>query len=280
MNPSRTTLAFMSDDAQVPLDWPDDTRNRHILTTALLAIGVAPLVVLMHEYAHGIVQLIGGADSSTISAMSAEESGDLTPLMDGWAAAAGPLFSLVSGVVFWLLARVLRGVGLAIALWAYVASFQNMAGYLIITPMGVGDTATVVEVWGWPVWTPFVMLPLGVAGMFGIAALVAKDILARYRTVRGMRMAVHWPVLWASLVLIAIGAVLALGSGYEIGIVIAMITSIMAMYVSALMSSMYLRKFPYQGLDKSVGTLPFAAVFAVVAVLIWVFHAVVGVTIG
>lgn len=272
-------MTTMSDD-QLPLDWPDETRNRHILTSMFLAIGVAPLVVLLHEYAHAVVQLVGGATSSTVSAMSAEESGELSPVMDGWAAAAGPLFSLLLGVVFWLLARRLRGAGFQIALWGYVASFQNMAGYLIITPMGVGDTAAVVEAWGWPAWAPFVMLVIGVGGMFGIAALVAKDILARFRTVRGLRMSVHWPVLWASLVLIAIGAVLALGSGYEIGIVIAMITSIMAMYVSALMSSMYLRKFPYQGLDKSVGTLPFAAVFAVVAVLIWVFHAVVGVTIG
>lgn len=89
-------MTTMSDD-QLPLDWPDETRNRHILTSMFLAIGVAPLVVLLHEYAHAVVQLVGGATSSTVSAMSAEESGELSPVMDGWAAAAGPLFSLLLG---------------------------------------------------------------------------------------------------------------------------------------------------------------------------------------
>lgn len=270
----------MSEATNNEVEWPQTDRRRHIVTNMLLAVGVAPLVIMLHEYAHAVAQLLLGAGGSTVRALSAEAATALPAASQGWSAAAGPLFSLVSGLLVWAVARRLRGWPFQIAFWYYVAGLQNFFGYLVITPFGVGDSSTVVAAWGWPVWSQFVMPAVGVGGMFGIAAMVAMDVQARYRTPRGMLMAVHWPVLWASLVVIALTAVLAVVSGYGVGVVIAMVTSTMSMYVAALMSSMYWGRFTHRSLDKSVGRLVPAAVFAGAVVVVWVLHGAIGVTLG
>lgn len=270
----------MSTAESTETEWPETGRRRHILTNVLIAIGVAPLAILLHEYSHATAQLLLGSGGSTILAFSADPTNALSAVSEGWSAAAGPLFSLVSGLIVWAIARGLRGWAFQIAFWYYIAALQNFSGYLMITPFGVGDSATVVASWGWPVWSQFVLLAVGIGGMFGIAALVAMDIRARYRTVRGVRMAVYWPVLWATLVIIALAVVLATVGGYSPGIVIAMVMSVMTMYVAALMSSMFWGRFLYRGLEKSVGALVPWAVFAGLMVLAWILHGTVGVTIG
>lgn len=262
------------------VDRPDTTRASTILVTVLIAVAMSIVEVMLHEYAHAVVQLALGADSSTVSAMSAEANGELSLQDQGWTAAAGPLFSLVLGVAAWLVARSLTGAAFQMSFWMYVAALQNIAGYLIINPFGVGDTAVVVDRWGWPVWSQFVMLALGVVMMFGIAALVAKDVQARTDTVRGVRTLIMWPVLWATTALVLLSFVLALVGGYEVSVVIVMVASMVSVYVAALMSSMFWGRFRFLGIDGRPGTLGFASVLAVVAVTLWIFHGVFGVTIG
>lgn len=270
----------MDANGSVKSEWPDETRRRHILIVTLLALAMACIVVMLHEYAHAVAQLLFGAGSSSIRALSADAGGHLSVTAQGWTAAAGPLFSLVSGALVWVLARKLRGAAFQMAFWFYIASLQNAAGYLVITPFGVGDTAVVVDRWGVPSWGQFVLAGLGVVMMFVLAALASVDVQARFHTVRGLRMAVMWPVLWASLSLILLSLLFGLVAGYEAPALLAMVMSMATMYVAALMSSIFWGRFPFHAWDISPGPLWWAILLAVLAVGAWIFHGVVGVTLG
>ncbi|MEO7587615.1 MAG: hypothetical protein ABIS84_06260 [Arachnia sp.] len=260
-------------------EWPEETRRRHILVVTLIAVGMSCFAVMLHEYAHAVPQLIAGANTSTIRAMSADPTGSLSVTAQGWTAAAGPLFSLTMGIVVWGVARRRRGAAFQMALWFYIAAIQNAAGYLVITPFGVGDTATMVERWGWPSWVQIVMPVLGAAMMFGLAAMVAVDIRARFQSVRGLRMAVMWPVLWATSILVALSLVLALAGGYDADIVFVMVMSMTSVYVAALMCSIFWGRCTFRGVDREPGPLWFAIALSVAGVALWVLHGVVGVTI-
>lgn len=261
-------------------EWPEETRRRHILVVTLIAVGMSCWAVILHEYAHAVAHLLAGADSSTIRAMSADPTGSLSRIAQGWTAAAGPLFSLVAGLIVWGVARQLRGAAFQMALWFYVAALQNAAGYLVITPFGVGDTATMVERWGWPIWVQMVMPLIGAMMMFGLAALVAVDVRARYQSVRGLRMTVMWPVLWATSTLVAISLILALVGGYDADVIFVMVMSMTSVYVAALMCSIFWGRCTFRGLDREPGPLWFAISVAILGVALWVFHGLVGVTIG
>ncbi|WP_147454077.1 hypothetical protein [Tessaracoccus antarcticus] len=261
-------------------EWPEETRRRHILVVTLIAVGVSCLAVILHEYAHALAHLMAGADSSTIRAMSADPTGSLSTTAQGWTAAAGPSFSLVAGLIVWGVARRLRGAAFQMAFWFYIAAIQNAAGYLVITPFGVGDTATMVERWGWPTWVQMVMPVIGAAMMFGLAAMVAVDVRARFQSVRGLRMAVMWPVLWATSILVAVSLVLAVLGGYDADVVFVMVMSMVSVYVAALMCSIFWGRCTFRGLDRDPGPLWLAVVVAALGVALWVFHGLVGVTIG
>ncbi|MGV8847467.1 hypothetical protein [Tessaracoccus sp.] len=261
-------------------EWPEETRRRHILVVTFIAVGVSCVAVILHEYAHAVAHLMAGADSSTIRAMSADPTGSLSAAAQGWTAAAGPLFSLVAGLIVWVIARSLRCAAFQMAFWFYIAALQNAAGYLIITPFGVGDTATMVERWGWPTWVQMVMPFIGAVMMLGLAALVAVDVRARFQSVRGLRMAVMWPVLWATSVLVVISLILALVGGYDADVVFVMVMSMTSVYVAALMCSIFWGRCTFRGLDRDPGPLWFAITVALLGVSLWIVHGLVGVTIG
>ena len=124
------------------------------------------------------------------------------------------------------------------------------------------------------------MMAIGIATMFGLAALVAFDLRARYDSVADFRMAAVWPWLFATVVLVVLAGAFAISGGYEAGAIIAMAMSMASMFVTAPMAAIFWNLARHKGVDGYAGPLALGVVLAVVGLGLWLVHALVGVTMG
>ncbi|OFM04506.1 hypothetical protein HMPREF2724_02335 [Corynebacterium sp. HMSC071F07] len=133
-----------------------------LINSTLAAIIGTTIMVFLHECAHFLTPLALG-HSASLSAFAVTHSEDI-PTHTALIAAAGPIFSLLSGIICSLLQP-----RRLVWIWFSFASIMEGVCYFVITPAGAGDTATVVDALGWPAWVQLVMCAVGVAGMFATA---------------------------------------------------------------------------------------------------------------
>lgn len=171
------------------------------------------LTTMLHELGHAVVsKLLGG--QPVLYNTSVNNLNEQLPVSSKVAIAlAGPVLSLVQGLVFLAWAWSRRGTGDA-ALWRlYLGLFGiiNFMGYLMIGPLvPYGDTGQVEALWHVPVWatvTLAVLAGVGVQWMVRATAPLFLDFgpaLARPARGRLMRALVLLPWALGSLLITAL----------------------------------------------------------------------------
>ncbi|MBA8796108.1 hypothetical protein FHX74_003749 [Friedmanniella endophytica] len=165
----------------------DPTADRAASSAPLFANAVtafvlaASVAVTLHETAHALAGLVMGSPVRLLS-FAAGALGPLDAEQDAVMAAAGPLFSLVLGlVVLALTGRAGRGFGRLFWLWLGFVSTMNFVGYLIITPFGAGDTGEIVRDLRLGTPVAALMCAVGVLAFVGLSLLFVRR-LGRYAT--------------------------------------------------------------------------------------------------
>lgn len=152
---------------------------RRGLTAASATAFVLAAIVssTLHELAHAAAGLVQGL-TPTVSPFSVDYVPDGTAAQQVVTAAAGPLFSLVLGLVLLGVARHWGpGTVRLFWLWLTFVALMNFVGYLMIAPVAqVGDTGKVLELLDAPGWVYVLVLVLGVAGLFALAYGFATQI--------------------------------------------------------------------------------------------------------
>lgn len=149
------------------IDAVNGDRQRRTLVASVVALLVgAKLAVLLHEVAHWVTGAVLGHPSQLYS-YAVEHTGTMTPADEATAVLAGPVLSILLGLLLttWLPLRHTAGVWHLVWLWTGFASLQEGVTYLVITPVGAGDTAAAAEVLG---WHPVIIIGLGVVGIAGM----------------------------------------------------------------------------------------------------------------
>lgn len=263
---------------------PEDKR-RIILSSTFIATTAVLLSVQLHEYAHAVAAVLQGGSAQVYGALAqtqdvSEEAGLVTT-------AVAPVFSLVIGLILYAVAQALpQGYLRALLVWTGLASVMNFAGYLVIAPFGsVGDTAVVLQGLDAPAWVFMVAPVLGVAMMFGLALLMARETTRDRDGIVGVRAAAAWPWLWATLALVVIylGAALLSGGHFEdnrVEAVLLMTIGPATALVWAPMAAMFVGRVRGVAAPRDYGSVGLAAGVLAVMVAVVAFHAFVGVSLG
>ena len=136
------------------------------------------LVIVLHESAHTVAGLLQGYQATQFTG-EVRFAPDQTPTAHVITALAGPLFSLVSGLVAMHL-RPFRGRGFLQLLWVWFAflSAEEGFGYLTIAPLVTdGDTGAALAELHAPVWVGWVCMAAGIAGLVFLARQFAVPIV-------------------------------------------------------------------------------------------------------
>lgn len=161
-----------------------------VLNAAVCFVLAHLVVVLLHELAHVVAGLALGYHNVLVpfGVTHAPEPGrgDSTIM-----ALAGPVFSLVTGLVAMAVQPFRSGRGFAHLLWLWLAyvSVMEGVGYLLLTPFGVGDTGATAALYenpawvGWPCFAIAVVGTVWLAMRFGTAA--ARHTTADLTSLRG-----------------------------------------------------------------------------------------------
>lgn len=168
---------------------PGDGQDRvhaHVATTAqvramLWSSAVAyvlaqSVVIVLHESSHTVAGLLLGYDATQFTGQ-VRFSPDPTRTGQIVTALAGPLFSLVTGLLAIAYRPVRRG-GFVALLWVWFAflSAEEGIGYLFIAPLvSAGDTGAALAAMEAPGWVAWVVGAVGVAGVYLLSRRFAVD---------------------------------------------------------------------------------------------------------
>ena len=136
--------------------------TRTLTINAAVAFVAAHLVVvLLHEASHVAAGLALG-ESNVMYAFGVTHSPEPGRADAAIMALTGPGFSLVTGLIAMVVMpwRERRGFGHLAWLWFAYMSVMQGAGYLLLTPFGVGDTGSTADAYGSPayvIWPAFVI---------------------------------------------------------------------------------------------------------------------------
>lgn len=157
----------------------EQVRDRRIalLASVLAMVFGSAIAVLLHECAHWVTGAALG-HTSRLHASFVTYAGTPSAADTAIMALAGPLLSLLLGLVltFWLPLRRIRGPWHLLWVWTGFTSLQEAVTYLVITPFGVGDTATVLEAIGGSAVIALIAMAAGIAGMFWQARRFAVHV--------------------------------------------------------------------------------------------------------
>ncbi|HEX5170697.1 MAG TPA: M50 family metallopeptidase [Cyclobacteriaceae bacterium] len=129
----------------------------------------------VHEGAHAVAAKLTGLHPilhHNYVSTSGEDSASL--FVKVLTPAAGPLMSLLQGILFLLLLRTSprKSLTTLFYLWMSVMGFINIGGYLMLTPLvDYGDTGRVFTLFGSPQWLKWI---IAFAGLFGLIKLVLQ----------------------------------------------------------------------------------------------------------
>ncbi|MGC5629147.1 hypothetical protein ACPYO6_13015 [Georgenia sp. Z1344] len=275
-------MSHAIDAAEVPSPRPAPTPSprRITLLTAAVAVTAVILHIQLHEYAHAVTAVLLVGSSTVHGAMA-----DHPPASDAdlaLIAMAGPVFSVVLGLLAWAASRPMpSGYARALLTWIGLSSIQGAFGYLMIALVApVGDTAVAFEAWGLGIVWSIASFVVGVAGMFLCAYLLAREIGRTFETPAPFRSASVWTWLVATAAILAIYGGVAVLAGLDGELFAWTIIGPSTALVFAPMATIFWKAVPYRRRPWSVGATPVVVAGLVVAVAIVAVHAIVGVELG
>ena len=204
----------MSKTAKEALDVAPSTRTM-ILNAAVAFVAAQLVVVLLHEASHVVAGLALG-QSNVLYPFGVTHSPEPDRRDAAITALVGPAFSLLTGLLAMTFMPWRRSRGSLHLAWLWFAFMSVMegAGYLVLTPFGVGDTGSTADAYGLPavvVWSAFaiaVAITLWLAWRFATPAVrhTAGDLTS-------LRAFTFYPWIAGTLVAVALtGLDLALAS--------------------------------------------------------------------
>ncbi len=162
----------------------NSTQYRNLLAHSIL-IFVLSFVsnTIIHEGAHAIMAKACGLHPvlhhNYVSTSGQEDSTHVVKIL---IPAAGPLMSLLQGIIFLFLLRRRNHKSLTTLffLWMSVMGFINFGGYLMLTPLvPYGDTGKVFALLNSPQWLKWVVSLLGLGGLMKLILSLAPDFEAQ-----------------------------------------------------------------------------------------------------
>jgi len=202
------------------------------------------LVIVLHESAHTVAGRLQGYQATQFTGQ-VRFSPDQTTTAFVATALAGPLFSLVSGLVA-MRFRPFRGHGFAPLLWVWLAflSAEEGFGYLTIAPIiEAGDTGAALAALNAPGWVGWVCMALGIAGLIFLGRQFAVRGVRYTRDLYEIRAFCYYPWLIGTAVSVALSATfLALTPGTSIDAVVAIMLGSASLGVFAPMAMMFWQK--------------------------------------
>lgn len=157
---------------------PSPAPSQTLLASSTLAFVLAATVSnTLHEAAHALAGRVQGL-APTLTPFSVEYAPEPTDHQALVTLAAGPVFSLVLGLVLMLVARSWgRGTVRLFFLWLSFIGVMNFMGYLFIAPFAaVGDTGQILKLLHAPVWVYVLVGLIGVAGQLWLANRFAGQV--------------------------------------------------------------------------------------------------------
>jgi hypothetical protein len=154
-------------------------RLRLLLVNSTVAFAIAlPLMITMHEFAHALAGLPLGLRPTVFPgqvtyAPPGTTGQQLVTLL------AGPIGSLLIGVVVLLVAPAARGFGGLFLLWLGALSVQEFTGYLMTAPfLAIGDIGSALHLLSAPGWTYWLVLLVGAGGTVLLGREFTRRLLA------------------------------------------------------------------------------------------------------
>lgn len=154
-------------------------RSRLLLINSIVAFAIAqPLMIQVHEFAHALAGLAVGL-RPTVYPGAVSYAVDGTTSQQLVTALAGPIASLVIGVVVLLAAPAVRGFWGLFLLWFGALSVQEFTGYLMTAPFfSFGDIGVALHLLAAPGWTYWLVLVVGAAGTVLLGRVFTRHLLA------------------------------------------------------------------------------------------------------
>ncbi len=259
---------------------PPTSRLRAASTLAFVLAAVVSNT--LHEGAHAVAGLAQGL-TPTLTPFSVDYTPEGSAHEQVVATAAGPLFSLVLGLV---LMRVARSWGHGTArlfwMWLPAVSVMNFAGYLFIAPFAqVGDTGQVLGRLGAPGWLFVLSSVLGALLQLGLARHFAVQVKRYARDLEAERSLAFQPWLLGTLAVLVMGVVQTQLLGAPADVAAVVIAYTLAVGVFAPMQFIFSRRVSAVPEELALGRLtrPTVLTVAVAAALV-VLAAVGGVRLG
>lgn len=192
-----TTPALTS----VPPTW---TTRRVLTANATISFVLASMVnSLLHEGAHAVAGLALGL-TPTISPFNVEYAEDGTGSQRIITAAAGPVFSLVMGLVLMVAARSWgQGVVRLFWMWLPFMGVMNFVGYCFIAPFAhAGDTGQILERLHAPLPVSILVGLIGAAGTIWLARRFAIEVKRYAADLTQERQLAYYPWLLGTPIII------------------------------------------------------------------------------
>jgi hypothetical protein len=155
-----------------------DKNNTSLFINSTVAFALASIVMIMiHEFGHALAAISFGLHPVvrpfSVTYDTATNAQNIVIDL------AGPLVSLVSGLLILVIARVDRGFWGLFWLWLGLQSVQEFTGYLITAPFGgVGDISDALNHLNAPLWIGYVSFAVGLAGTFLLGRVATLRLLS------------------------------------------------------------------------------------------------------
>jgi hypothetical protein len=168
-------------EAKKPLPNPvakKDSNNTSLLINSTVAFALALLLMIMiHEFGHALAAISFGLHP--IVRPFSVDSGTATNVQNIVIDLAGPLVSLVSGLLILATVRGGRGFWGLFWVWLGLQSVQEFTGYLVTAPFGgVGDIGDALHLLSAPHWVGYLSFVVGLAGTFLLGRVATLRFLS------------------------------------------------------------------------------------------------------
>jgi len=154
----------------------NSTQYRNLLLHSILIFVLSFILnTTIHEGAHAVMAKITGLHPvlyhNYVSSSEGESASTLVKILTP---AAGPLMSLLQGIIFlfFLRRRSQKSLITLFYLWMSVMGFINIGGYLMLTPLvPYGDTGKVFALLNTPQWLKWV---IALGGLIGLIRMISS----------------------------------------------------------------------------------------------------------
>ncbi|MFC7402525.1 hypothetical protein [Citricoccus sp. GCM10030269] len=251
-----------------------------MISSAAIAAAATMLQIQLHEYAHAVFAVWETGSATVHGTM--ETHPELPGTDEAAIAIAGPVFSLTLAVIVYAVSRPLPGGYLrAFLTWMSLSAAQGTFGYLMIAAfVPVGDTAVAFAEWGIPLAGYIVAGLIGLAGMLLNSFLLSREITRFFSDPADVLAASVWTWLLATAILAVVYVSVALISGQEAEMFVAITVGPTTALVFAPMATFFWQKTPHLRRPWRQGTAGVQATVLIVVVAIVLWHAFFPVAIG